>query len=114
MPLSNACPRQRPARLDKRAIALAKERQWVEVKRRVRERDKVCRVCRKPGYDVHHIEFRSRGGEDSMANCVLLCRQCHGDAHGHVLKLSGNAQTKKGLRIARWDDDASDWLWKAA
>jgi 5-methylcytosine-specific restriction endonuclease McrA len=107
MPLSNACPRQRPARLDKRAIALAAAHHWAAVKRKVRARDKVCRVCRKPGHDVHHIEFKSRGGEDSVANCVLLCRDDHSMVHAHVLKLSGTAGK---LTIRRWSDQHNDWL----
>jgi hypothetical protein len=112
--LPNACPRSRPARLDKRAIALGKAQEWARVKRRVKARDVCCRVCHRPGYDVHHIEFKSRGGKDEMSNAVFLCRTCHCDVHGHVLKLSGNAQTKKGLKVAWWNDAANDWIWRAA
>lgn len=104
----------RPRVLNKRAIALVKAKQWSELKHRVRERDKCCRVCHRPGFDVHHIEFKSRGGEDSMANCVYLCRKCHTDAHAHVLKLQGNAQKRNGVRIGRWNDDDACWLWRAA
>jgi 5-methylcytosine-specific restriction endonuclease McrA len=105
----------RPSRLNKRAIAATKARQWQELRQRVHKRDAGrCRVCGKAGYEAHHVEFRSRGGKDEMANLVLVCRQCHQDIHGHVVKLAGNAQTKRGLRIGRWDDDANDHVWEAA
>lgn len=108
------CPKSRPKTLDKRAIAATKAKQWRELTQRVRERDsQTCRICKRaPGAEVHHVEFRSRGGKDEMSNCLLVCRGCHTDLHAHVVKLAGNAQTRGGLRIARWSDDAKDYVWK--
>lgn len=64
---------------------------WNRKRCKVRERDKVCRLCdmtikehierygRKP--DVHHIEpikrFDSFDEANKMSNLVMLCRACH-------------------------------------
>lgn len=90
----------RPRRLEKRVLKAALDRQWWELRKRVKERDKgMCRVCQKPGVEVHHIEFRSRGGKDETKNLVLLCKPHHDDVHGHVLKISGNPNLKRGLKF---------------
>jgi 5-methylcytosine-specific restriction endonuclease McrA len=88
----------RPRLLDKRAVKATLAKQWWEVRRRVKERDgDRCRVCGKPGFEVHHIEFRSRGGKDDTKNLVLLCKRHHEDVHGHVLEIAGNPNKKNGL-----------------
>jgi 5-methylcytosine-specific restriction endonuclease McrA len=100
MPGGVACPKPRPRLLDRRVLKLALDRQFSEVRKQVRQRDEgLCRVCRKPGVEVHHIEFRSRGGKDDTRNLVLLCKRHHEDVHGHVLKISGNPNQKRGLRF---------------
>ncbi len=104
--------KKRPARLDKRAIALVKAKQYSEVRKRVRERERGrCRICGKPGYEAHHVVYRSHGGKDEMKNLIWTCRTCHEDIHGHVIKLAGDARK---LRVGRWNDSAHDWLWEAA
>lgn len=42
----------------------------------------LCVLCGCKANDVHHVTFRSHGGEDSADNCVCLCRACHELAHG--------------------------------
>lgn len=54
----------------------------------IRRRDGCCRVCGQ-GRDthVHHIVFRSQGGDDDHANLILLCGSCHNTlAHGPQAK----------------------------
>jgi len=31
--------------------------------------------------DVHHLVFRSQGGDNSIRNLMGLCRDCHDEAH---------------------------------
>jgi hypothetical protein len=31
---------------------------------------------------VHHLEFRSRCGNDDESNLITLCVDCHRQAHG--------------------------------
>jgi 5-methylcytosine-specific restriction endonuclease McrA len=100
--------KRRPSRLDVRDAARAKEANWRKVTALVKKRDKVCRLCGRPASDCHHVEFRSRGGADTPENAVLLCRTCHSDVHGHVVKLAGTASN---LRIGRWSDKAEDIVW---
>jgi hypothetical protein len=101
----------KPSRLTAREASRAKEKNWREVSALVKARDKRCRLCGKPGTDVHHIEFRSRGGKDVPENLILVCRFDHESLHGHVIRLAGTATN---LRIGRWDDDANDHVWEAA
>lgn len=58
---------------------------WREVRRAVRERDKVCRRCGTPPntrqLDVHHIipvgSFPNRNDAHTMNNVVGVCHPCH-------------------------------------
>ncbi|BDZ92717.1 hypothetical protein VEE69_15940 [Escherichia coli] len=34
-----------------------------------------------PFLEVHHIEWLSKGGEDSVENAIALCPNCHRQAH---------------------------------
>lgn len=36
----------------------------------------------KPADDIHHIVFRSHGGDDSIENLIALTREEHDQAHG--------------------------------
>jgi 5-methylcytosine-specific restriction endonuclease McrA len=85
----------------KRAKAREKERDWQRVRQCVLVRDGYrCRVCRtREGVDVHHVRFRSVGGEDSTANCAAICRVCHAECHAYRLVISGDANSK--LKIER-------------
>lgn len=40
-----------------------------------------------PFLEVHHIEWLSKGGEDSVGNAIALCPNCHRQAHYGVLEL---------------------------
>ncbi|WPU22182.1 HNH endonuclease [Cedecea neteri] len=41
-----------------------------------------------PYLEVHHIEWLSRGGEDSVENAIALCPNCHRQAHFGGLELA--------------------------
>ena len=40
-----------------------------------------------PFLEVHHIEWLSKGGEDTVENAIALCPNCHRQAHYGVLEL---------------------------
>ena len=41
-----------------------------------------CQYCgKKSNLEVHHKEFRSRGGNDSEENMITLCEGCHSLVH---------------------------------
>src|SRR3954467_6298249 len=90
--LKFAKPRARV--MDTRAKERLKEKQWREVKAIVRKRDGGhCRACskhgrRKPGTEVHHLLYRSHGGKDDARNLILLCMDCHKDAHAKLLRIT--------------------------
>ncbi len=55
--------------------------------------------CRRPGCTnksahQHHIEYRSKGGQDVTANLVSLCADCHRCVHGGLLTVDGNADKR--------------------
>jgi 5-methylcytosine-specific restriction endonuclease McrA len=43
-----------------------------------------CQVCGKASQlEIHHIEFRSSLGDDSLENLITLCATCHADRHAN-------------------------------
>jgi 5-methylcytosine-specific restriction endonuclease McrA len=41
-----------------------------------------CRICkRRSQLHVHHVVFRSRGGDDIKSNLLTVCNWCHHDVH---------------------------------
>lgn len=44
-----------------------------------------CRNCKiRSQLHVHHIIFRSLGGDDSMENLITLCSSCHDGVHTDI------------------------------
>lgn len=41
----------------------------------------------RPYLEVHHVEWLSQGGEDSVKNAIALCPNCHREAHYGNLQL---------------------------
>jgi len=37
----------------------------------------LCEICGREAVDVHHIKKRSQWWDDSIENCVWVCRVCH-------------------------------------
>ena len=68
-------PKPVPLRLDPASYESLRQK----VLRRDRWRCQLCGVM--SNLDVHHIEFRSQGGEDSELNLITLCTACHTQAH---------------------------------
>src|SRR5207244_2478494 len=36
-----------------------------------------CAYCGRPGHHIEHVDPRFNGGEDSISNYVLACRECN-------------------------------------
>jgi 5-methylcytosine-specific restriction endonuclease McrA len=49
----------------------------------VYDRDRVCRLCGKRAGNVHHIIYRSHGGNNSEKNLIALCQRCHAKVHSN-------------------------------
>lgn len=57
-----------------------------DLRERIRNRDhNVCRVCSHVGYrmEIHHIRYRSQGGEDWVTNLIFLCDKHHALVHSN-------------------------------
>ena len=70
-------PLRRPhARLDVEA--------YQQLRQQVLQRDGWrCQFCGSVvGLEVHHLQFRSRRGEDSEENLITICCTCHKAIHG--------------------------------
>lgn len=87
---------------------------WHASRKAVRTRDEVCRNCgRDPQnhadltFDVHHIVPRRWGGSNRLSNLALLCRDCHGGAHGlrmaPVVKFHSNGSMSAD-EFAVWEE----------
>ena len=65
----------------------------------------ICQFCNQPApfidkkgnpyLEVHHIVWLSHGGEDSTANTVALCPNCH--TRMHVLDKTEDVEKLKGI-----------------
>ncbi len=99
--MGTACPKPESKAKSRRVGRRDRMTLWQRVRRAVIFRDKGrCRAChRREGAEVHHVRFRSVGGEHSTANCALLCGECHADVHAYRLAIIGDANGK--LRIER-------------
>ena len=61
---------------------------FYNVKAAVLSRDNyTCQICgeKDSKLEVHHIQFRSKGGSNMMDNLVTLCRDCHKQIHSGEL-----------------------------
>jgi 5-methylcytosine-specific restriction endonuclease McrA len=92
-------PKRPPKLLDKRDARLARERRAVAARQQARQRDHgQCVVCGKPGAEMHHVTYRSRGGEDEARNLITVCKRHHEDIHA---KLVQPVATKQGWRFEK-------------
>ena len=67
------------------------EKGFYNVKSAVLTRDDyTCQICgeKDTHLEVHHIQFRSKGGSDRMDNLVTLCHDCHSKVHGGGLEFN--------------------------
>lgn len=42
-----------------------------------------CEICKNTAHDIHHIKFKSHGGNNDIENLMALCRTCHDKAHSN-------------------------------
>lgn len=73
--------------------AYIRSKEFDEVRKIVKERDKVCQTCGrtqeeidnnpKLSFNCHHRTYRNlfKGGETEAADCILLCSCCHRAIH---------------------------------
>ena len=103
MGLSNAVPKPAPRWRTKQQARAAEAKQMKEAFRQVEARDgRACRVCKRrlqsigvvDGWHHHHLQYRSRGGEHTTDNLVLLCPKCHTAVHDAEIRLSGDADLR--------------------
>ena len=85
-----------PRAKEKARAVRKKQRDYSALRVQVCHRDMgLCRVCRhyaSPTYGhVHHIVYRSAGGEDTMSNCLWLCATCHDLEHRHRIAITGTS-----------------------
>ena len=74
------------------------------LRRAVYQRDEwKCRHCRnRQKLDLHHVKYRSAGGEHSMTNLLTLCRKCHDDENAGRLRIEVLEVLAGDLRVRFW------------
>jgi hypothetical protein len=70
------------------------------VRRAVLARDQHCVIasCSAPATQIHHLDWRSRGGRHSIQNCRGVCAWCHDLIHYHHHTLEPNHDGTYNLR----------------
>jgi 5-methylcytosine-specific restriction endonuclease McrA len=54
----------------------------IALRMEVRARDhNQCRWCGGPGFECHHVHYRSEGGPNEISNLLLLCQTHHALVH---------------------------------
>lgn len=53
-------------------------------------------------FQLHHRQLRSQQGDDTPANCIVLCWECHGWVHNHVA-----AARAQGFLVSAYSDPAT-------
>lgn len=71
--------------------------------------DGKCRICGRPGGEVHHILPKSRGGRGVFTNAMLVCQSCHRKIHQDVELMNfwiTETANKHGFRFYEdgWDE----------
>ena len=56
-----------------------------------------CENCGSQAVDIHHLKFRSQGGQDVIENLMALCRECHFEVHNGT-KIKTEDLIKKHLK----------------
>lgn len=66
-----------------------------------------CGVCSTQAVDIHHIQYRSQGGNDEIDNLIPLCRTCHDSAHRSLInpeQLQKHRQEFQKMRLKQIKD----------
>lgn len=79
---------------------------WDHLARQTKKRDNwTCQHCEKQGGQLgsaelhaHHIEPRSKGGEDTLNNLITVCHSCHEELHDHRIP-SGSRPNSSSAKI---------------
>lgn len=97
-------PTGRTLKQDRARRKRLKAAEYAHVCRLVDIRDGgLCRSCqRKAGVHHHHLAYRSRGGEDTTQNLVLLCEICHRAIHDGKLQLMTTNKGGDGRVLPFW------------
>jgi len=45
-----------------------------------------CQICGQRAEQVHHILYKSYGGNDNAQNLICLCNECHLEVHSNGKK----------------------------
>lgn len=71
--------------------------------------ERKCRVCQKHVGGIgmlqavhhHHLQYRSKGGAHETSNVLSLCVGCHQAVHDGEIRLSGDADEVRGVKLER-------------
>lgn len=70
-----------------------------------------CIVCNKKPVDIHHLETRGAGGDDTRENCYPFCRTHHTMIHkiGIATFVNTFPRFEKKMRANGWDLIGGKW-----
>ena len=74
------------------------QKDFYNVKSAILNRDNyTCQICgeKDTRLEIHHIQYRSKGGSNRMDNLVTLCQECHGKIHSGELDFNKHVKSFK-------------------
>ncbi|MHB8410263.1 MAG: HNH endonuclease [Acidiferrobacterales bacterium] len=71
-----------------------------------------CAICQAPAVDIHHIDAKGMGGDDSrnrIENLIALCRKHHTDL-GDRIQYKSMLYKLVFYQLMRKDFDTFEWI----
>lgn len=106
-------PKPRPGLLTRADKRKKDKAEMMKVRANVRARDgNQCQSCHIPVFvfaanplqraQVHHIQFRSQGGQNVFKNLITVCAECHAKIHAHEIDVRGtNALDVRFVKVRK-------------
>lgn len=71
----------------------------------IAEAQKYCQLCGSTNWlEIHHIYYRSQGGNDDERNLIRLCKKCHEMVHSNKRKWQKFLMEKQHNKYGEFDD----------
>lgn len=75
-----------------------------EVYQKIVEEQKWCQLCGSTNWlEIHHIMYRSQGGNNDERNLIRLCKQCHMLVHSNKKKWQEFLYKKQCVKYGEFD-----------
>jgi len=75
-----------------------------EIYQKIVEEQKWCQLCGSTNWlEIHHIMYRSQGGNNDERNLIRLCKQCHMLVHSNKKKYQAKLLEMQYVKYGYFD-----------